>query len=75
MLMLVDNLQLHLLSNCTYYPGTKPGKKHALNKQYALNSELCLLTRVYGMWISELECGINCDYTPVFQALLRKWRP
>ena len=27
-----------------YYPGAKPGKKHALNKQYALNSELRLLT-------------------------------
>ena len=37
-----------LLSNCTYYPGAKPGKKHALNKQYALNSEMRLLTHVYG---------------------------
>ena len=35
------------MSNCTYYPGAKPGKKHALDKQYALNSELRLLTRVY----------------------------
>ena len=49
MLILVDNLQVHLLSKCAYYPGAKPGKKHALNKQYALNSELHLLTRVYGM--------------------------
>ena len=38
------------MSNCAYYPGAKPGKKHALNKQYALNSELRLLTRVYGTW-------------------------
>ena len=37
------------LSNCAYYPGAKPGKKHALIKQYALNSELHLLTRVYGI--------------------------
>ena len=29
--------------------GVKPGKKHALNMQYVLNSELRLLTRVYGM--------------------------
>ena len=31
-----------------YYPGAKPGKKYALNKQYALLSQLHLLTRVYG---------------------------
>ena len=37
-----------LLSNCAYYPGAKPGKKYALNKQYALLSQLRLLTRVYG---------------------------
>ena len=42
-------LILSLLSNCTYYLGAKPGKKHALNKEYAVNSELRLLTRVYGM--------------------------
>ena len=34
--------------NCAYYPGAKPGKKHVLNKQYALLSQLRLLTRVYG---------------------------
>ena len=34
--------------NCAYYTGAKPGKKHALNKQYALLSQLPLLTRVYG---------------------------
>ena len=49
MLILVVNLQVHLLSNCAYYPGAKPGKKHALNNQYALYSELRLLTRVYGI--------------------------
>ena len=49
MLILVVNLQVHLLSNCAYYPGAKPGKKHALNNQYALNSKLRLLTRVYGI--------------------------
>ena len=51
MLILVENLQLHYsqLSNCAYYPGAIPGKKHALNKQYVLNSELRLLTCVYGM--------------------------
>ena len=38
-----------LLSNYAYYPGAKPGKKHVLNIQYALNSELRLLTRVYSM--------------------------
>ena len=38
-----------LVSNCTYYPGAKPGKKHALNNQYAPNSELRLLTHVYGI--------------------------
>jgi len=52
-LILVDNLQvytltvkLRLLSRC------KTRKKHALNKlnkQYVLNSELRLLTRVYGI--------------------------
>ena len=41
-----------LLSNCAYHPGAKIGKKHALNMQYALNSELRLLTRVYGIHIS-----------------------
>ena len=47
MLILVENVQVYtLLSNCAYYPGAKPGKKHVLNKQYALNSELHLLTRV-----------------------------
>ena len=43
--------KLTLLSfyrNCAYYPGAKPGKKYALNKQYALLSQLRLLTRVYG---------------------------
>ena len=35
--------------NCAYYPGAKPEKKHALNKQYALHSELHLLTPAYGM--------------------------
>ena len=35
--------------NCAYYPGAKPGKKYALNKQYALLSQLRLLTRVYGI--------------------------
>ena len=29
-----------LVSNCTYYPGAKPGKKHALNNQYAPNSDV-----------------------------------
>ena len=43
------NFTSTLPSNCAYYPGAKPGKKHALNKQYVLNSELRLLTRVYGM--------------------------
>ena len=47
MLILVENMTL--LSNCAYYPGTKPGKKHALNNQYALNRKLHLLTRVYGI--------------------------
>ena len=37
------------LSNCAYYPGAKSGKKHALNKQYALSSRLRLLTRVYSI--------------------------
>jgi len=36
------------LSNCAYYPDAKPGKKHALNNQYEPNSELRLITRVYG---------------------------
>ena len=44
-----------LLSNCAYYPGEKPEKKHALNKQYALNSELHLLTRVYNTLDAELQ--------------------
>ena len=30
---------------------TKPWKKHVLNKQYALLSQLHLLTRVYGILI------------------------
>ena len=34
---------------CAYYPGAKPGKKHALNKQYALLTHLHLLTRIYGI--------------------------
>ena len=34
-------------SNCAYYPGAKPGKKYALNKQYALLSQLRLLTHIY----------------------------
>ena len=46
MLILIENL-----SNCAYYPGAKPGRKHALNNQYALNSELRLLTRVYSMLV------------------------
>ena len=58
MLILVENLQVHLLSNCAYYPDAKPGKKHALNKQYALNSKLRLLTRVYGM-LCTLVCGAH----------------
>ena len=37
-----------VLSNRAYYPGAKPGKKHALNNQYAPNTELHLLTCVYG---------------------------
>ena len=51
LLSLVGNLQVHLLLfnyNCVYYPGEKPGKQHALNKQYALHSQLRLLTREYG---------------------------
>ena len=40
-----------LLSNCAYYPGAKPAKKHVLNNQRALNSELRLLTRVYDIVI------------------------
>ena len=43
-----------LLTNCTYYPGAKPGKKHALNNQYAPNSELHLLTRVYDILVKTL---------------------
>ena len=35
--------------NCAYYPGAKPGKKYALNKQYALLIQLRLITRVYGI--------------------------
>ena len=27
------------------------GREHALNKQYALNSGVRLITRVYGMWL------------------------
>ena len=41
-----------LLSNCAYYPGAKAEKKHALNNQYAPNSKLHLLTRVYSSSIS-----------------------
>ena len=41
--------------NCTYYPGAKPGKKHALNKHYALLSQLRLLTHVYGMLVTVRE--------------------
>ena len=44
-----------LLSNCAYYPGAKPGKKYALNNQYAPNSELRLITRVYGTLFHSLE--------------------
>ena len=40
---------LSFKQNCAYYPGAKPGKKHTLNKQYALLSQLRLLTRVYGI--------------------------
>ena len=40
---------LSFYQNCAYYPGAKPGKKYALNKQYALLSQLRLLTRVYGI--------------------------
>ena len=47
-----DSLIFTVLSNCAYYPGAKPGKKHALNNQYTPNSELRLLTRVYGTTIS-----------------------
>ena len=43
MLILVENLHYCQIA------GAKPGKKHALNNQYALNSELRLLTRVYGI--------------------------
>jgi len=47
-LILVEHLQVHYY----HYPGAKPGKKHALNMQYALNSELRLLTRVYSTFIN-----------------------
>ena len=45
-----------LLSNCAYYPGTKPRKKHALNNQYAPNTcnELHLLTHEYGISVRTL---------------------
>ena len=39
--------------NCAYYPGLKPGKKYALNKQYALLSQFRLLTCVYGIVLAE----------------------
>ena len=48
MLILVVNLQVHC-QIALIIQVQKPGKKHALNKQYALNSELRLLSRVYGM--------------------------
>ena len=37
------------MSNCTYNPGAKPGKKHALN------IELRILTNVYGILVSVFE--------------------
>ena len=36
----------HQESNVAMKPGAKPGKKFTLNKQYALLSQLRLLTRV-----------------------------
>ena len=46
MLTLVGNLQYCQIA--LIIQRAKPGKKHALNNQYASNSELRLLTRVYG---------------------------
>ena len=51
-----------VLSNCAYYPGAKPGKKHALNNQYAPNSELRLLTRVYGIVIVADTSAIDTSF-------------
>ena len=48
---------LSFYQNCAYYPGAKPGKKYALNKQYALLSQLRLLTRVYG---SYTQSSVTC---------------
>ena len=38
-----------VLLECAYYPGAKSGKKYALNKQYALLSQLHVLTRAYSI--------------------------
>ena len=46
-----------LLSNCAYYPGAKPVKKHSLNKKYVLNSKLCLLTPVWGSLLWNSTCN------------------
>ena len=59
MLILVDNLQVLLLSNCAYYLGAKPGKKHALN------SELCLLTYAYGISHVRLHISVYVLYVVV----------
>ena len=47
---------LSFYRNCAYYQGAKPGKKYALNKQYALLSQLRLLTRIYG--IENIQMGL-----------------
>ena len=39
---------LSFYQNCAHYPGAKPGKKYVVIKQYALLSQLHLLTCVYG---------------------------
>ena len=49
------------MSNCVYYPGAKPGKKHVLNKQYALNSKLRLLTCVYDICEAHLLLHHQCE--------------
>ena len=49
-----------VLSNCAYCPGVKPGKKHALNNQYAPNGELLLLTRVYGIMFCVRSNNSSC---------------
>ena len=48
----------------------KPGKKHILNKQYVLLSQLCLLTRVYGRSTSQqlsLLCHLSCVNNFLYQ--------